>query len=76
MKPNKQFTAYIGLFKLIVNHCVIVSAISNIKYNWSDILGNVMRAQSTIVAYLSKFVEFKCLLNATRDLETLDVDKF
>ena len=42
---NKQYTAFIGLTKLIVNHCVIMTAIHGIKYDWSNMLNTVMSVQ-------------------------------
>ena len=73
---DNQNAAFIALIKLIINHCVLVSAVSEIKYNWSEIVKNVITVQSVVVNFLSKFTQFNCLINGTTDLLTPRNDDF
>jgi len=73
---SNQNAAFIALIKLVINHCVLVSAVSEIKYHWSEIVKTVMDIQTLIVVNLSKFTQFNCLINGTTDLVTPREDDF
>jgi len=46
----------------MINHCVILSAISEIRYNWSEFIQTILDVQSAILQLLSQNIRFNCLL--------------
>ena len=73
---NSQYMSLVSLAKLLINHCVIMAAISDIKYYWSPTLSAVVNVQTLLVSLLSRFINFDCILNGTTDLSADNSDSF
>jgi hypothetical protein len=65
---NSVYAAFIGLTKLIINHCTVTAAITNIEYHWSAPVSATVAVQGKVVTFLSKFVDFNCFLNGGMEL--------
>ena len=59
---DRQYKSFLKQIKMIINHCIVLAAISNIKYNWSELLGDILNAQGYIIMLGSKFIDFGCLV--------------
>lgn len=66
---TKTNIAFVNMLKIIVNHCVLMSAVSDIKYNWSNTVDSMIDYQREVVSYLSKFATFNCLINGTTETD-------
>lgn len=61
-KISTQFIAFIGLIKLMINHCVIMAAVLSINYKWGHKMSHVLGWIELVAVALSKNIRFSCLL--------------
>ena len=59
---NPQYAAFVSLSKLMIQHCIIISSITQIQYNWSGLVSDIIYMHGKIATFLSNFISFQCLL--------------
>jgi len=62
--------------KEIINHCVVLAAISTIKFDWSATLQRILDVQGYIMLLLSRLVAFQCLVAGSEGMHDLDFTPF
>lgn len=73
MTTQKYFLAFQTSLKVMINHCVILSAINGIRYSWQPGIAGIISVENRVTELLANLVQFKCLLRHSADLQQLDI---
>ena len=73
---NHQYGSFLSNLKEIINHCVVLAAISSIKFDWTATLQRILDVQGYIVLLLSRLVAFQCLVAGSEGMHDLEFTPF
>jgi hypothetical protein len=59
---DKQYVDILNQITLLINYCIIMAAIHNIEYNWTDLVSRILSIEGLPVHYIATNIKFNCLL--------------